>query len=278
MHATWPYTARWTAALPRVIGEARPPQQSISGAETVIPAMGARWEVTGSFVIHGEQQELAWQAFIAQMEGGIGTTLVPIWSRFRPRTAAGLRVDWDNTAGLYGAQTFEHFGFEASPIIGARLAAPAALRATQITIELLDSTGIRPGQYFSIGERLHQVQHHWQVGGVRQVMIRPPLRVDAPAGTALELFRPVCLMRLAEPAGEFEYTPDLASRVTCRFVEDATSETAGAGTAAWTSGAGTPEGVVTAPIGSLYTRTDGTAAGTLYVKESGTGNTGWVAK
>lgn len=52
----------------------------------------------------------------------------------------------------------------------------------------------------------------------------------------------------------------------------------GAGTATWTSGAGTPEGAVTATVGSLYTRTDGGAATTLYVKESGEGNTGWVAK
>ena len=50
------------------------------------------------------------------------------------------------------------------------------------------------------------------------------------------------------------------------------------GTARWTSGTGSPEGVVTAPVGSLYTRTDGGANTTLYVKESGTGNTGWIAK
>lgn len=43
-------------------------------------------------------------------------------------------------------------------------------------------------------------------------------------------------------------------------------------------GAGSPEGVVSAPIGTLYTRTDGSASTTLYVKESGTGSTGWVAK
>jgi len=43
-------------------------------------------------------------------------------------------------------------------------------------------------------------------------------------------------------------------------------------------GTGTPEGVVTAGIGALFTRTDGGASTTLYVKESGTGNTGWVAK
>lgn len=46
----------------------------------------------------------------------------------------------------------------------------------------------------------------------------------------------------------------------------------------WTSGTGTPEGAVTAIVGSLYTRLDGGASTTLYVKESGTGNTGWVAK
>lgn len=52
----------------------------------------------------------------------------------------------------------------------------------------------------------------------------------------------------------------------------------GAGATFTTSGAGTPEGVVTAPVGSTYTRTDGGAGTTLYVKESGAGNTGWVAK
>jgi hypothetical protein len=44
------------------------------------------------------------------------------------------------------------------------------------------------------------------------------------------------------------------------------------------TGSGSPEGVVTAVVGKLYTRTDGGAGTTLYVKESGTGNTGWVAK
>jgi parallel beta-helix repeat protein len=44
------------------------------------------------------------------------------------------------------------------------------------------------------------------------------------------------------------------------------------------SGAGTPEGAVAAAIGSIYRRTNGGASTSLYVKESGTGNTGWVAK
>ena len=43
------------------------------------------------------------------------------------------------------------------------------------------------------------------------------------------------------------------------------------------TGTGAPGGVVTANVGSLFLRTDGGSNSTLYVKESGTGNTGWVA-
>jgi hypothetical protein len=42
-------------------------------------------------------------------------------------------------------------------------------------------------------------------------------------------------------------------------------------------GSGDPEGAVTARVGSTFRRIDGGADTTLYVKESGTGNTGWAA-
>lgn len=45
------------------------------------------------------------------------------------------------------------------------------------------------------------------------------------------------------------------------------------GGSSWRSGSGSPEGVITASVGSLYSRTD---TGALYRKTSGTGNTGWV--
>jgi len=48
------------------------------------------------------------------------------------------------------------------------------------------------------------------------------------------------------------------------------------GGATITVGTGTPEAAVTANVGSLFLRTD--SATTLYVKQTGTGNTGWVAK
>lgn len=42
-------------------------------------------------------------------------------------------------------------------------------------------------------------------------------------------------------------------------------------------GSGSPEGVITAPVGSLYVNTSGGAGSTLFIKESGTSSTGWSA-
>jgi len=40
---------------------------------------------------------------------------------------------------------------------------------------------------------------------------------------------------------------------------------------------GSPEGVYAAGVGSIYHRTNGVPGATIYIKESGTGNTGWAA-
>lgn len=55
------------------------------------------------------------------------------------------------------------------------------------------------------------------------------------------------------------------------------SHLTGSATVFDSGGAGTPEGAITAGIGSTYRRTNGSTGTTLYIKESGTGNTGWVA-
>lgn len=44
------------------------------------------------------------------------------------------------------------------------------------------------------------------------------------------------------------------------------------------AGDGDPDGVITANVGSLFLRTDGAGSTTLYVKETGTDENGWVAK
>lgn len=49
------------------------------------------------------------------------------------------------------------------------------------------------------------------------------------------------------------------------------------GSAVILTGSGSPEGSNTAAVGSIYLRQNGGASTTLYVKESGSGNTGWKA-
>lgn len=44
------------------------------------------------------------------------------------------------------------------------------------------------------------------------------------------------------------------------------------------SGAGAPEAAVVGSVGDIYLRTGGGAGTSFYVKESGTGNTGWTGK
>lgn len=220
MRATWPHAVRWSTSRPRMIGEARDRQLSISGAETVTPALAGRWEIEASFSIYGEAQELSWQAFIAQMEGGLGTALIPVQTRFRPTTRDGLALLPYRQAGIAGAQTFEHFGFDSAPVATMTLAQAAPLRATVLAVTPGNTTGLRPGQFFSIGERLHQVQQHWVAAdGVERLMIRPGLRAAAAAGAVLVLDQPVCLMRLTDVDGDLEYSGSLLSKVECTFVE-----------------------------------------------------------
>lgn len=75
-----------------------------------------------------------------------------------------------------------------------------------------------------------------------------------------------------------ELTVDAVFNYETALVSSPRLQLGGAGKPQIRSGSGSPEGSKVAPVGSTYHRTDGGAATTLYVKESGTGNTGWVGK
>lgn len=105
--------------------------------------------------------------------------------------------------------------------------------------------------------------------------VKWPLYIAAQTGTTF-LGSPVQLANTVNP--DTDNTRSIGTALLRLVNVFANQFRPGAGTAIWTSGAGTPEAAVTAPVGSLFTRTDGGANTTLYVKESGAGNTGWVAK
>lgn len=220
MQVTFPHRLLRQASQFWIEGQSLDPQQSISGAETVTPTMRGRWLASCQFVLHGEAATLEWHAFLAQMEGRIGTTLVPAHYRWRPRDRDGHATAFCDVANIAGAQTWEHFGFENTDIRRVTVAASAPLRATQIDVTLGDTTGLRPGQLLSVGERLHQVQAHWQTGGVHRLMIRPPLRQAVAAGARVEIEKPVCRMRMTtETDGLFDQSLAVLPSVTVNFQE-----------------------------------------------------------
>ncbi len=78
----------------------------------------------------------------------------------------------------------------------------------------------------------------------------------------------------AEPTTDDSIALGTASK---RFSEVRAAELYVGSAVSITSGTATPESAVTAPVGSLYLRTDGDGDTTVYVKVTGSGNTGWQA-
>lgn len=88
---------------------------------------------------------------------------------------------------------------------------------------------------------------------------------------------------IVAPVGHFYFRLDGGAGTTIYAKESGAGDTgwvalgAGGGSSMVLDGAGDPEGVVVATVGHVYLRNDGGAGTTLYVKESGAGDTGWVA-
>lgn len=221
MQATFPFLALRQTAQFYPVGMSLEPQESISGVPTVVPTMRARWNATITMALHGEAAVLQWRAFLLQMQGRIGTTLVPAFSRWRPRDRDGHGLTMCGTASIADAQTWEHFGFENTQVSRIKVRAAAALRATQLDLTLIDTTGLRPGQFFSLGERLHAVQQHWQVdAATHRVMIWPPLRQAVVPGAHVEIEKPACKMRMtSETEGLFDMSLDVLPTVQMQFEE-----------------------------------------------------------
>lgn len=228
MHVSFPHMLRHRTFKPEPFGRSRDTQQAINEAMTVVPALSGHWRMAASFWITSEATELAWNAFLACMEGRVGTTLFPISPRYPGRDQDGHRASRYGTASLgndlpyegAGSQMWDHSGFQAAAVVTAGVVEAADLRATRIKIENRNTTGLRPGQYFSIGQRLYWAQMVWDDGGVETVQFWPPLRAAVEAGAEVVLDRPHCLMRFAtDQEGILSSTIDVAHVVEVNMVE-----------------------------------------------------------
>lgn len=200
----------------------------LSGAESIAASNSAHWEATATFLIaNNEEAHMAWQAFLARMQGAIGSTLVPAASRWQPRDSKGRKIAGapatlsGSDDGLAGDVFWDHGVLDTPETVHVRLNAAASLRDGIITVNYPDAIGLRPGQFFSLGGNLHQVRYSHEVSaGVDEVYIRPLLRQDWAAGDPIEIARPVCRMRLADDMqGVLDLNFERLQKIEVKFVE-----------------------------------------------------------
>ncbi|MDB6455030.1 hypothetical protein [Falsirhodobacter sp. 20TX0035] len=215
MQADFPYLALAQTAQFYLVGQSLDPEQGITGVETIVPVPRGRWVASASFVLSGEAARLQWEAFLARMEGRIGTTLVPARTRLRPRDRFGRALS-GAPAGVPDRNGVIPPAFPPRVTV----ASAAVLRQRWLDVVYEDTTGILPGHSFSVGDRLHKVQAVQALGGVHRISFNPPLRAAVAAGAAVEIDRPVCRMRFTtETEGLFDQALSELPAVNVNFVE-----------------------------------------------------------
>lgn len=217
----FPFRSRWKSAQFALTDLSRGAQRSLSGADVVTPSLSARWTASLELITWQIDADQGWAAFVAQMQGRLGTTAVPVWQRHRPLDALGREMPADQPVGdLSGGAPHELFGFANDPIIDVTIREAAPLRATEIIVDYINCGGIRPGHKFSIGGRLYVCRFHAGDGSGARLQISPPLRAAAAVGDPVEVRAPICLMRFQDDnQGAVTETPTPFGTHQVNFVE-----------------------------------------------------------
>lgn len=196
---------------------------SLTGSEQIIVSNAGRWRASVTLTVRGEAANLALRAMVASLEGRAGTILVPVWERFRSKDMDGRTLSPASGVGYSCSDyNFDVTGFGQSDAVFAQMAVNASAGATQISVDLVDGEGPRPGHFFGIADRIHRCAAVWQEeeGDPTQIRFWPRLRAAALAGATVILDRPVCLMRFQDDAaGDVALSRAQSGVVKLDFVE-----------------------------------------------------------
>jgi hypothetical protein len=195
---------------------------AINGDSTEIQTDGGgRWEITYSGIILRTPQMIRlWDAWTGYMPGrAFDVPLVSLLTAPRPAT------------GLHPARPSEIAGDDpmfpdsvayAQPYIEAVTVGAAALRATQLTINVTRGALIQGGEKCSIGGRGFKIERVLSRSGQQAtVVVSPPARAAIPNGTAVNFDWPTVRCKLV--MGQ-DLAPNLAfgkrAEMSMSFVED----------------------------------------------------------
>ncbi|MDZ7906340.1 MAG: hypothetical protein U5N55_11620 [Cypionkella sp.] len=205
----------------RLVGLGASAGRALDGSTITVASNSAHWAAEVTYAISGEGA-LTWQGFLANMQGAIGETLVPAWSRavpldgqFRPV----VRFD-PVYIGQY-TPLADNTGVGFSPYTHAVLTSAAALRDTILNVTYVDAAPLRPGHRIGIQDRLHDVLWVTNLTSTTaRIRVNPPMRQAYDAGERVILDTPVCRMKFASPnEGIIPYRNVNYERVTVRFME-----------------------------------------------------------
>ncbi|KMO34705.1 hypothetical protein [Methylobacterium aquaticum] len=201
----WPPSLRFASILFEPVSTSRSGGQSFTGAEQVIVSPTARWKASVTIPIadrrYGpiERQNMVLAYRWVKAGGRASVIIVPHQDGRGPAHQAGI-VPCSGAVPHSDGATFSDGSGYAQSFTGATLAAPAALNATQISLNVPAGLAPLPGMRFSTPDnRLHQIDDllGFDGGSTWTVRIGPWLRAVYPVGTVMDFDNPRCRMRLA---------------------------------------------------------------------------------
>lgn len=192
--------------------------ESLSGEQDVLRTDGGgRWQVEMRGIdLRTPDMIRAWRAWEDHLDGGVQQVLVPVADiRQAPRPLSG---GVPTSPGKLVATTADPYFPEAlayaTPYISATIVDAAALRATQVTINVSTGSPLKGGEFFALnhanaGRRIYRVGRviSRPTGTSAVVTIRTPLRQAVAAGMAADFAWPslVCtLLPDADTSPEIE--------------------------------------------------------------------------
>lgn len=154
MQVAFPARVRITSCIPRPEGMRHEPFSNIDGEPFSTPTLNGFWRVEMTMFARGVEAQMALSAFVTAMSAGNAVCLLPIATQFRPIDQRGRRIVGGRPAPVY---TLTHTGFATSPYEGFSLRAAASHRDSYIDVDKPPLARLMPGQYITLGQRLHQI-------------------------------------------------------------------------------------------------------------------------
>lgn len=169
---------------------------SQAGVSDVISGDAGFWRASyGSVVVTTPDRVKTWNAIRAILRGRLVPILVPYCGRsYQPIIDGYKRTPVPHSDGSTFSDGSRYVG-DGTKVV---LASDVAVRAVSCTVNVIAADVLQPGQVFSLGERLYEINAVTDITDtLKQVSFLPPAREAVKADTELNFTNPVCRMRLA---------------------------------------------------------------------------------